>query len=99
MWRMLPVIFTFLRTYAPYVTLPVAAVVGFIGYNLEAILSDKYTPYQKSIEEKREDRLMEENLSKDVTKVDSLKERKFVPRSVFEKNVSPSLQSNETKRS
>ncbi|PNF28749.1 Small integral membrane protein 12-A [Cryptotermes secundus] len=96
---MLPVIFTFLRTYAPYVTLPVAAVVGFIGYNLEAILSDKYTPYQKSIEEKREDRLMEENLSKDVTKVDSLKERKFVPRSVFEKNVSPSLQSNETKRS
>jgi hypothetical protein len=94
---MLPVVFTFLRTYAPYITLPVAAVVGFIGYNLEGILSDKYTPYQKSIEERREDRLMEENLSKDVTIVDSLKEKKFVPRSVFEKNVSPSLQVNETK--
>jgi hypothetical protein len=94
---MLPVIFTFLRTYAPYITLPVAAVVGFIGYNLESILSDKYTPYQKSIEEKRKDRLMEENLTKDVTEIDSLKERKFVPRSVFERNVSPSLQINETK--
>jgi hypothetical protein len=29
--------------------------------------------------------------------VDSLKEKKFVPHSVFEKNISPSLQSNETK--
>lgn len=60
-------------------------------------MSDKYTPYQKSVEEKREDRLVEEYLTKDITKVDSLKERKFVPRSVFEKNVSPSLGSKETK--
>jgi hypothetical protein len=94
---MLPVIFAFLRTYAPYVTLPVAAVVGIIGYNLEGFISDKYTPYQKSVEEKREDRLVEDYLTKDTTNVDSLKERKFVPRSVFEKNVSPSLSSNETK--
>jgi hypothetical protein len=94
---MLPVIFAFLRRYVPYVTLPFAAVVGIIGYNLEGVLSDKYTPYQKSIEDKREDRLLEESLAKDVTKVDSLKEKKFVPRSVFEKNISPSLQSNETK--
>lgn len=94
---MLPVVFAFLRRYVPYVTLPVAAVVGIIGYNLEGMLSDKYTPYQNSIEDKREDRLLEESLAKDVTKVDSLKEKKFVPHSVFEKNISPSLQSNETK--
>lgn len=42
MW---PVLFTFLRSYAPYVTLPFAGLVGFVGYNLENILSDKYTPY------------------------------------------------------
>ncbi|KDR14664.1 hypothetical protein L798_10771 [Zootermopsis nevadensis] len=94
---MLPVVFAFLRRYVPFITLPFAAVVGIIGYNLEGMLSDKYTPYQKSIEGKREDRLLEESLAKDVTKVDSLKEKKFVPRSVFEKNVSPSLQNTETK--
>lgn len=89
---MLPVIFTVLRTYAPYITLPVAAVIGFIGYNVEGWVSDKYTPYnQESIEEKREERLLKENLERDVTLVDSLKEKKFVPRTVFEKNISPSL--------
>lgn len=43
MWGALA--FRVLRTYAPYITLPFAAVVGFIGYNLESIVSDKYTPY------------------------------------------------------
>lgn len=42
MW---PIIFQFLRTNAPYFTLPLAAVVGVIGYNLESLLSDRYTPY------------------------------------------------------
>lgn len=42
MW---PVFYAALRGYAPYITLPFAALVGFIGYNLENILSDKYTPY------------------------------------------------------
>ncbi|XP_067000382.1 small integral membrane protein 12-A [Anabrus simplex] len=88
---MLPVVYAFLRAYAPYITLPFAAVVGFIGYKVEGLLSDKYTPYQESIEEKREERLLEENLNKDLTHVDSLKERKFVPRSVLERNLSPSL--------
>lgn len=88
---MLPILYAFIRSYAPYITLPVAAVIGVIGYKLEGFLSDKYTPYQGSIEEKREERMLKENLEKDVTKVDSLKEKKFVPRSIFEKNVSPSL--------
>lgn len=34
-----------LRRNAVYITLPVAGVIGFIGYNLENLLSDKYTPY------------------------------------------------------
>lgn len=45
MW---PILLRGLRVYAPYVTLPVAALVGFIGYNLENIFSDKYTPYNGS---------------------------------------------------
>lgn len=44
MW---PVVMALLRRNAVYITLPVAAVVGFIGYNLESVLSDKYTPYSR----------------------------------------------------
>lgn len=44
MW---PVVMALLRRNAVYITLPVAAVVGFVGYNLESILSDKYTPYSR----------------------------------------------------
>jgi len=38
-----------LRRNAVYLTLPIAAVVGFVGYNLESILSDKYTPYSREL--------------------------------------------------
>ena len=38
--------FRVLRVYAPYVTLPFAAIIGFVGYNLEHKISDKYTPYK-----------------------------------------------------
>ncbi|XP_046382747.1 small integral membrane protein 12-A [Ischnura elegans] len=89
---MLPVLFNFLRIYAPYITLPVAAVIGFVGYQLESRLSDRYTPVEPgSIEERREERLLKEDLGKDLTNVDSLKDKKFVPKTVFERNVSPSL--------
>lgn len=43
MWG--PILFRVLRTYAPYITLPFAAVIGFVGYNFESLISDKYTPY------------------------------------------------------
>ena len=42
---MLPVIMAFLRSNAVAITLPFAAVIGFIGYNIESLVSDKYTPY------------------------------------------------------
>lgn len=41
-----------MRGYAPYITLPFAAVVGFIGYNIENKFSSKYTPYNGELNER-----------------------------------------------
>jgi len=88
---MLPFIWVFARTYAPFIMLPVAAVVGVIGYNLENILSDKYTPSKPSIEEQREERRLKEisTNSNETPLTQTLSEKKFVPKSIFEKNMSP----------
>lgn len=84
MW---PALFGAARAYAPYITLPVSVVIGIIGYNVEGWISDKYTPTKKlSVEEERLERQlkeMEENESKDY----SLKSKKFVPKTIFEKNL------------
>ncbi|CAG0900129.1 unnamed protein product [Darwinula stevensoni] len=74
----LPALWIILRTYAPYITLPIAAAVGVIGYQVEKRISDKYTPYQESIQEVRDDRILKE--AKDPLHYESLKERKFVPK-------------------
>ncbi|XP_023017765.1 small integral membrane protein 12-A [Leptinotarsa decemlineata] len=84
MW---PVFFTALRTYAPYITLPFAGLIGVIGYNLENWFSDKYTPYNKSIEEQRQERLLEEEKLKAAENVEKLKYKA----NVLNTNVSPSL--------
>ncbi|KAF7283626.1 hypothetical protein GWI33_023264 [Rhynchophorus ferrugineus] len=87
MW---PIFYTLLRgssRYAPYITLPFAGIIGFIGYNIENILSDKYTPYNKSIEEQRNERLLDDEKLKNASKVDKLKYQA----NVFDKNVPPSL--------
>lgn len=42
MW---PILLAFLRSNGVYLTLPFAAVVGAIGYNLEGLISDRFTPY------------------------------------------------------
>lgn len=86
MW---PIIMQFMRSNAAYITLPVAAVVGVIGYNLENLLSDRYTPYNKPVQDQRFERL-EEELLKDPTNVQKLKYKE----NVLGKNVSPSLQKN-----
>ncbi|XP_026757133.1 small integral membrane protein 12-A [Galleria mellonella] len=85
MW---PIIMQFLRSNAPYLTLPVAAVVGIIGYNLEGLLSDRYTPYNKAIQDQRLERLTEEDILNDPTNVEKLKYKE----NVLGRNVSPSLQ-------
>uniref|UniRef100_A0A1L8EJ21 Putative small integral membrane protein 12-a n=1 Tax=Haematobia irritans TaxID=7368 RepID=A0A1L8EJ21_HAEIR len=86
MW---PIIMAILRRNAVYITLPIAGVVGFIGYNLESLLSDKYTPYSKSIQERRAERLAEDEDLANATNVEKLRLKE---NSVLERNLSPSLQ-------
>ena len=83
MW---PIIAAYARAYMPYVVMPAAVVVGFVGYNLEDWLSDKHTPHRDSAIERREERKARELL-------EGSKEYK-VPSSIFEKNVSPGLEKN-----
>lgn len=77
----------FLRSNAPFLTLPFAAIVGIIGYNLENMFFDKYTPYTKPVQDERVDRQADEALN-DPTNVKKLKYQE----NVLGKNVSPSLQ-------
>lgn len=95
---MLPALFAALRVYAPYITFPVALVVGFVGYNFESLVSDRRTPSRKlSVEEEREERRLQElDAHSDVTHVDTLKDKKFVPKTVLDRNVSPSLRTLDT---
>ncbi|MBN3320568.1 SI12B protein, partial [Atractosteus spatula] len=86
MW---PVLWAAMRTYAPYVTFPVAFVVGAVGYHLEWFIrgTPPPPPEEKSILEQREDRKLEELRGRDVTQVTSLKERQeFTPRAVLNRN-------------
>ncbi|KAH8280402.1 hypothetical protein KR018_006553 [Drosophila ironensis] len=85
MW---PLVMAILRRNAVYITLPIAGVVGFIGYNLEGLLSDKYTPYSPSIQELRAKRLSEECLATNAADVEKLR----LSSPVLERNLSPSLQ-------
>ena len=81
MW---PLLAAYARTYMPYVVMPAAFVVGFIGYNLEDWVSDKYTPHRDSAIERREERKAREVL-------EGTSEFK-VPTSIFERNVLPGLE-------
>ena len=92
MWPLL----NLLRVYAPYVTLPVAAVIGYLGYKIEGFVSDKYTPFSKSVEQEREERLLTELEKDDAKHISKLSDMKFVPKSIFERNVSPSLADKST---
>ncbi|KAG7174958.1 Small integral membrane protein 12-A-like [Homarus americanus] len=87
MW---PIMMTFLRTYAPYVTLPAAAVIGFIGYNIEKQFRTT-PPSRPSVEEKRNERLLKEIMESEQMTPAPLSEKTFVPKTIFEKNVSPTL--------
>lgn len=94
MW---PAVFAIVRTYAPYITLPVSIVIGIVGYNIEGWISDKHTPTKKkSIGEERLERQlkeMDEEKDKDI----SLKSKKFVPKTIFERNLPPTASSTSDK--
>ncbi|KPP73405.1 small integral membrane protein 12-like [Scleropages formosus] len=86
MW---PVLWTAFRTYAPYVTFPVAFVVGAVGYHLEWFIRGTPAPQQeeRGVLELREDRKLEELAGRDSTQVTSLKERlEFAPRAALNRN-------------
>lgn len=85
MW---PVVWTALRTYAPYVTFPVAFVVGAVGYHLEWFVRGTPKPgEEKSILELREERKLQEQVGMDSTQVLSLKEKlEFTPRAALNRN-------------
>ncbi|KAL3278687.1 hypothetical protein HHI36_016224 [Cryptolaemus montrouzieri] len=85
MW---PLIIRAASRYAPYITLPFAGLVGFIGYNLENWLSDKYTPYNEPIKEARGERLLSDEVLAKATEKDPLK----LSGKALDRNVSPSLQ-------
>lgn len=64
MW---PVVIGIMRRYVPYITLPFATVIGFVGYKVEGWVSDRYTPAADSIVQQRQERMLE-NLDTNVTK-------------------------------
>ncbi|XP_061453881.1 small integral membrane protein 12 [Rhineura floridana] len=89
MW---PVLWATMRAYAPYVTFPVAFVVGAVGYHLEWFIRGQPPPQppeeeEKSISERREDRKLQESAGKDLTQVVSLKDKlEFAPKAVLNRN-------------
>ncbi|XP_063300622.1 small integral membrane protein 12 [Pelobates fuscus] len=86
MW---PVIWAAARTYAPYITFPVALVVGAVGYQMEWFIrgTPKQIVEEQSILERREERALQEAAGKDLTQVISLKEKsEFTPKAVLNRN-------------
>lgn len=88
---MLPALINVLRPYAPYIVWPVAAVIGFAGYHAEkAIRGEREEKFRtKSIEEERDERLLQESVEKNPLEIDKLKDRTFVPKTIFRSETSP----------
>ena len=74
MW---PVLMAAARNYAPMLVFPFAFAIGVVGYNLEGVVSDKSTPWKKSVIERREER--KENS-------DGQEEEFKVPETIFDRN-------------
>ncbi|XP_037549460.1 small integral membrane protein 12 [Nematolebias whitei] len=83
------VLWTGLRTYAPYVTFPVAFMVGAVGYHLEWFIRGTPKPREdeKGVLELREERKLQEQVGQDGTQVLSLKEKlEFMPTAALNRN-------------
>ncbi|CAB4054515.1 unnamed protein product [Lepeophtheirus salmonis] len=74
MW---PIIVNLARTYAPAVVLPFAVVIGFIGYNVEGMLTDRQTPSRETAIERRERR----------KELEGDNEKFEIPTTIFEKKM------------
>ncbi|KYM95113.1 PREDICTED: small integral membrane protein 12 [Cyphomyrmex costatus] len=78
MW---PLIVRSMGRFGKYITLPIVGIIGFVGYNVEGWISDRYTPATKPITQQRQERLLENVDSSTIKK-------KHNP---LEVNLSPSL--------
>lgn len=81
-----PIILAAARTYAPYVVLPFAVVVGSVGYFVENRwrTNEKWSKEKPSTMEERT--LRQIDSLDDPTKVQSLKYREGIPQTIFERN-------------
>ncbi|EZA62347.1 hypothetical protein DMN91_011167 [Ooceraea biroi] len=79
MW---PLIVRSFGSFGKYLTLPIVAVIGAVGYYVESRVSDRYTPATAPIVQQRQERLLEN--------IDSANKKKHNP---LEVNLSPSLSS------
>jgi len=77
--------------------LPFAFVVGAVGCTIESFYrnTSENPPYFESIQQKREERFIEELSSMKGDDFSKLKEKKFVPKTIFERNISPNLLEHE----
>ncbi|XP_076290243.1 small integral membrane protein 12 isoform X2 [Lasioglossum baleicum] len=66
MWPILVRVFS---RFGRYIQLPIAGLIGIIGYNIEGLISDRYTPSTASIKQQREDRQLEDTDSTSNKKV------------------------------
>lgn len=80
MW---PLVVRSFGKFGKYITLPIVGIIGFVGYNVEGWISNRYTPATESIKQQRQDRLLN-NIDSTATK------KKHNP---LEVNLSPSLSS------
>ena len=81
-----PLIMGAARTYAPYVVLPIAVVVGSVGYFIETRVrnSEKWAKEKPSTLEERT--LRQLDALEDPTDVQSLKYKEGIPRTMFDRN-------------
>lgn len=81
-----PLIMGAARAYAPYIVLPVAVIVGSVGYFIESRVrkNDKWNKEKPSTLQERT--LRQLDALEDPTKVQSLKYKEGIPTTMFERN-------------
>ncbi|KAH7637773.1 upf07small integral membrane protein 12-like protein [Dermatophagoides farinae] len=87
---MIPALISVARVYAPYIMLPVAMVIGAIGYNIEWTIRDPNKPkggQKPSVELERDERLLRQLLEaekiEDLTKVEKYRKDYYIHCTTF----------------
>ncbi|KAL7636700.1 UNVERIFIED_CONTAM: hypothetical protein RMT77_012452 [Armadillidium vulgare] len=85
------------RIYAPYLMLPFAATIGVVGYNIESYFREHSPNQRPCIKDERNDRLLTEILESNSERKSLFSESHSPPKTIFDKNVSPSLEKDNYK--